>query len=322
MSNSSLVSYTKLSPNCDHPRNHAIDKITIHHMAGDLSVETCGNLFAKPSYEASSNYGIGSDGRVGLYVDEGDRAWASASPSNDNRAVNIEVANDATGGDWPVSDAAYRKLIDLCVDICQRNGIKALNYTGGADGNLTEHRMFTATACPGPYLHKRMGRIAAEVNNRLNKTSHPFEIVTQVAWEVIRGEWGNGSDRRQRLEAAGYDYDAVQDRVNELLNSKEETEQPASATDAAPATPTKPSKTSEEETINMELRMLKRGMEGNDVRAAMLLMKDKGYYEGNISKNDKLFGPKMEAGLRRMQADHNLGVDGILGSNSWHFLLK
>lgn len=322
MSNSSLVSYTKLSPNCDHPRNHAIDKITIHHMAGDLSVETCGNLFANPIREASANYGIGSDGRVGLYVDEGDRAWASASPGNDNRAVNIEVANCVPGGDWPVSDAAYRKLIDLCVDICQRNGIKALNYTGGADGNLTEHRMFTATACPGPYLHKCMGRIAAEVNNRLNKTSHSSEIVTQVAWEVIRGEWGNGSDRRQRLEAAGYDYDAVQDRVNELLNSKEETEQPASATDAAPATPTKPSKTSEEETINMELRMLKRGMEGNDVRAAMLLMKDKGYYEGNISKNDKLFGPKMEAGLRRMQADHNLGVDGILGSNSWHFLLK
>lgn len=237
MSNSSLISYTKLSPNCDHPRNHAIDKITIHHMAGDLSVETCGNLFAKPSYEASSNYGIGSDGRVGLYVNEGDRAWASASPSNDNRAVNIEVANDATGGDWPVSDAAYSKLIDLCVDICQRNGIKALNYTGDADGNLTEHRMFAATACPGPYLHERMGRIAAEVNNRLDKTSHPSEIVTQVAWEVIRGEWGNGSDRRQRLEAAGYDYDAVQDRVNELLNSKEETEQPAEPTPAEPVEP-------------------------------------------------------------------------------------
>lgn len=228
MSNSSLVSYTKLSPNCDHPRNHAIDKITIHHMAGNLSVETCGNLFAKPSYEASSNYGIGSDGRVGLYVDEGDRAWASASPSNDNRAVNIEVANDATGGDWPVSDAAYSKLIDLCVDICQRNGIKALNYTGDADGNLTEHRMFTATACPGPYLHERMGRIAAEVNSRLS--AQPAKSVDEVAREVIRGEWGNGSDRRQRLEAAGYDYDAVQDRVNELLNSKEEPEQPGKPT--------------------------------------------------------------------------------------------
>lgn len=316
MSNSALVDYTRLSPNRSHPRNHAIDKITIHHMAGDLSVETCGNLFASPNREASANYGIGSDGRVGLYVDEGDRAWASASPSNDNRAVNIEVANCETGGDWPVSKAAYSKLIDLCVDICQRNGIKALNYTGGADGNLTEHRMFMATACPGPYLHERMPRIAAEVNNRLNKTAHPSEIVTQVAWEVIRGEWGNGSDRRQRLEAAGYDYDTVQERVNELLNSKEEPEQPAE-----PAEDNN-TNTNEEETINMELRMLSRGMEGNDVRAAMLLMKDKGYYPDDIWSGDKLFGPKMEAGLRRMQADHGLGVDGIIGNASWNFLLK
>lgn len=232
MSNSSLVSYTKLSPNCDHPRNHAIDKITIHHMAGDLSVETCGNLFANSSYEASSNYGIGSDGRVGLYVDEGDRAWASASPSNDNRAVNIEVANCATGGDWPVSNAAYSKLIDLCVDICQRNGIKALNYTGDADGNLTEHRMFVATACPGPYLHERMGRIAAEVNSRLS--AQPAKSVDEVAREVIRGEWGNGSGRRQRLEAAGYDYNAVQNRVNAILTG-DAPEQPT------PAEPVEPS---------------------------------------------------------------------------------
>lgn len=232
MSNSSLVSHTKLSPNCDHPRNHAIDKITIHHMAGDLSVETCGNLFVNPNREASANYGIGSDGRVGLYVDEGDRAWASASPSNDNRAVNIEVANCATGGDWPVSDAAYSKLIDLCVDICQRNGIKALNYTGGADGNLTEHRMFTATACPGPYLHKRMGRIAAKVNSRLS--AQPAKSVDEVAREVIRGEWGNGSDRRQRLEAEGYDYDTVQDRVNAILTG-DEPEQPTPAEPVEPA---------------------------------------------------------------------------------------
>ena len=262
MSNSSLVSYTKLSPNCDHPRNHTIDKITIHHMAGDLSVETCGNLFDNPNREASANYGIGSDGRVGLYVDEGDRAWASASPSNDNRAVNIEVANCATGGDWPVSSAAYNKLIDLCVDICQRNGIKALNYTGGADGNLTEHRMFVPTACPGPYLHERMSQIAAAVNSRLRAAEVPSE--------------DNNTDTNEN----------------------------------------------EEETINMELRMLKRGMEGNDVRAAMLLMKDKGYYPDEIWSGDKLFGPKMEAGLRRMQADHGLGVDGIIGNASWNFLLK
>ena len=259
MSNSSLVSYTKLSPNCDHPRNHAIDNITNHHMAGDLSVETCGNLFANPNREASANYGIGSDGRVGLYVDEGDRAWASASPSNDNRAVNIEVANCATGGDWPVSSAAYNKLIDLCVDICQRNGIKTLNYTGDADGNLTEHRMFMPTACPGPYLHERMPQIAAAVKARLGAAEVPAE--------------------------------------DNNTNTKEDT-------------------------INMELRMLSRGMEGNDVRAAMLLMKDKGYYPDEIWSGDKLFGPMMESGLRRMQADHGLGVDGILGSNSWNFLLK
>lgn len=278
MSNSSLVSYTKLSPNCDHPRNHAIDKITIHHMAGDLSVETCGNLFAKPSYEASSNYGIGSDGRVGLYVDEGDRAWASASPGNDNRAVNIEVANCATGGDWPVSDASYSKLIDLCVDICQRNGIKALNYTGGADGNLTEHRMFTATACPGPYLHKRMGRIAAEVNSRLS--AQPAKSVDEVAREVIRGEWGNGSDRRQRLEAAGYDYDAVQDRVNELLNSKEEPEQPAEST---PAEPTEPTPTEPEQPTTDKLYRVQVGAFANRENAEKMLqrLKDAGF-EGYI----------------------------------------
>ena len=259
MSNSALVDYTRLSPNRSHPRNHTIDKITIHHMAGNLSVETCGSVFANSSREASANYGIGSDGRVGLYVDEGDRAWASASPSNDNRAVNIEVANSSTGGDWPVSSAAYNKLIDLCVDICQRNGIKALNYTGDAGGNLTEHRMFMATACPGPYLHARMPQIAAAVNARLGAAEVPAE--------------------------------------DNNTNTKEET-------------------------INMELRMLSRGMEGNDVRAAMLLMKDKGYYPDEIWSGDKLFGPKMEAGLRRMQADHGLGVDGILGSNSWNFLLK
>ena len=260
MSNSALVDYTRLSPNRSHPRNHTIDKITIHHMAGNLSVETCGSVFANSSREASANYGIGSDGRVGLYVDEGDRAWASASPSNDNRAVNIEVANCATGGDWPVSSAAYNKLIDLCVDICQRNGIKTLNYTGDADGNLTEHRMFVPTACPGPYLHERMPQIAAAVNARLGAAEAPTE--------------DNNTN------------------------------------------------TNEEGTINMELRMLSRGMEGNDVRAAMLLMKDKGYYPDEIWSGDKLFGPKMEAGLRRMQADHGLGVDGILGSNSWNFLLK
>lgn len=168
MSNSSLVSYKKLSPNCNKPRNHVIDTITIHHMAGNLSVETCGNIFARSSRQASSNYGIDSNGRVGLYVDEANRSWCSGNRANDHRAVTIEVANDQIGGDWHVSDKALSKLIDLCVDICKRNGIKKLNYTGDKTGNLTMHKWFQATTCPGPYLESKFPYIAEQVNKRLN----------------------------------------------------------------------------------------------------------------------------------------------------------
>ncbi len=172
MSNSKLVNYTKLSPNCNKPRNHKIDKITIHHMAGNLSVETCGNVFM--NREASANYGIGSDGRVGLYVEECNRAWTSSNSANDNRAVTIEVANDGgTNTNWHVSDTALVKLIDLCVDICKRNGISKLNYTGDANGNLTRHNMFIATTCPGPYLQSKFPYIASEVNKKLAETPTP-----------------------------------------------------------------------------------------------------------------------------------------------------
>ena len=167
MSNSSLINYVNLSTNCNSPRNNAIRKITIHHMAGNLSVEQCGNIFANRNRQASSNYGIGSDGRVGLYVDEANRSWCSSSPDNDHQAITIEVANDVIGGNWHVSDAALAKLIDLCVDICERNNINRLVFTGNASGNLTLHKYFAATMCPGPYLESKMPYIAQEVNRRL-----------------------------------------------------------------------------------------------------------------------------------------------------------
>lgn len=173
MSNSALVDYVKLSPNCTKPRNHAIDTITIHHMAGNLTVEACGAVFAPSSRKASSNYGIGTDGRVGMYVEEANRSWASSSPSNDHRAVTIEVANDGGAPNWHVSDTALAKLIDLCVDICKRNGIARLNYTGDTSGNLTMHKWFAATVCPGPYLESKFPWIAAEVNNRLAPAPTP-----------------------------------------------------------------------------------------------------------------------------------------------------
>ena len=168
--NSPLTEYVLLSPNATFPREEPITKITVHHMAGDLTLEELGEAFAQRDRRASANYAIDSEGRVALYVEESDRAWTSSSADNDHRAVTIEVANDQVGGEWHVSDAAYEALLDLCTDICRRNEIQELRYTGDASGTLTLHSMFySETDCPGPYLKSRMGEIAAEVDGRLHR---------------------------------------------------------------------------------------------------------------------------------------------------------
>lgn len=166
--NSPLTEYVFLSPNADFPREGTIQKITIHHMAGDLSLENLGVSFSNKDRRASSNYAIDSQGQVALYVEEQNRAWTSSSPENDHQAVTIEVANDELEGDWHVSDAAYEKLIELCADVCRRNGIDRLVFTGDETGNLTTHKMFNPdTQCPGPYLEGKMEEIAGRVNERL-----------------------------------------------------------------------------------------------------------------------------------------------------------
>jgi len=172
--NSPLVVYTKISPNSTNPRNHAIDTITIHCMAGNLSVESCGNVFAPSSAGASSNYGIGTDGRIAMYVEEKNRSWCSSSASNDHRAVTIEVANNGGGPDWPVSDEAYDALLDLVTDICKRNNITKLLWKGDKSligqvnkQNMTVHRWFAAKACPGDYLYNLHPDIVEKVNKRL-----------------------------------------------------------------------------------------------------------------------------------------------------------
>ena len=202
MGNSNLVNYTKLSPNKTSPRNHAIDTITIHHMAGNLTVEQCGNVFQPKSRQASSNYAIDSNGRVGMYVEEKDRSWATSSSSNDHRAITIEVANDVVGDNWHVSDKALDKLIALCADICKRNNIKKLNFTGDKTGNLTMHKWFAATGCPGPYLESKFPYIADEVNKILsgNKKEAPQELTTpnDIVWEL--GERGLVLDKEGMLK--------------------------------------------------------------------------------------------------------------------------
>ena len=166
MSYSPLVDYVKLTHNCNKPRKYPISVITIHHMAGNLDVETCGRLFSG-TRQASSNYAIGTDGRIACYVEEENRAWTSSSAENDHKAITIEVANDQIGGNWHVGDLALQRLIELCVDICQRNNIKELVFTGDIKGNVTLHKWFAATACPGPYLESKIPYVVEEVNKAL-----------------------------------------------------------------------------------------------------------------------------------------------------------
>lgn len=239
MGYSSLVDYIKISPNKTSPRNNKIDTITIHCMAGNLTIETCANVFAPTSRKASSNYGVGTDGRIGCYVDENDRSWCSSNKDNDMRAITIEVANDG-GADtgWHVSGVAMNSLIKLVADVCKRNNIKKLvwsdnkydriNHRNGC--NMTVHRDFKNKACPGDYLMSKMSYIADEVNKLLGASSgssvsgvvhsnpSPVKSLDEVAKEVINGKCGNGSERKERLEAAGYVYSAVQAKVNELCN--------------------------------------------------------------------------------------------------------
>ena len=172
--NSSLVSCIKISPNRTKNRNHVIDTITIHCVVGQCSVESLGNWFAPTSRQASSNYGIGYDGRIGMYVEEKDRSWCTSNAANDHRAITIEVASDTTHP-YAVKDKALAALIELVTDICKRNGIKKLvwstnksdrvNHKNGC--NMTVHRDYANKSCPGDYLYNKHGYIADEVNKRL-----------------------------------------------------------------------------------------------------------------------------------------------------------
>lgn len=199
--NSKLVNYTRISPNRSVNRNHKIDTISIHCVVGQCSVETLGSIFASTSKEASSNYGIGYDGRIGLYVEEKDRSWCTSSSSNDNRAITIEVASD-TYHPYRVKDVAYKSLIKLLVDICKRNGIKKLvwstnksermNHLNGC--NMTVHRDYANKSCPGDYLYNLHGQIAKEVNAQLgsgtSSTAKKTLYRVRKSWKDVKSQKG------------------------------------------------------------------------------------------------------------------------------------
>lgn len=151
---------------------YKVCKITPHHMAGKLTAKRCGELFQNPKRRASANYGIGYNGEIYCYVDENDRAYTSSNKANDCQAITIEVANSKTGGNWPISDAAWNSLVNLCVDICRRYGFR-LEYDGTPNGSLTRHNMFAATSCPGPYLQGKFPELVKVVNARLEEQPEP-----------------------------------------------------------------------------------------------------------------------------------------------------
>lgn len=196
--NSSMVSYTKLSPNHSGQRTHSIDRITPHCVVGQCSVETLGNIFLPTSKQASCNYGIGADGRVGMYVEERNRSWCSSSNANDQRAVTIECASDTTEP-YAFKDVVYQTLIKLCVDICKRNGktkllwlgdkTKTLDYTPKSyEMVLTVHRWFAAKSCPGNWMYARMGDLAEKVTAQLGGEVKPAQPTPPTTGTVKMGD--------------------------------------------------------------------------------------------------------------------------------------
>jgi len=199
MSNSRMVDYYRASPNYYAGRTHSIDRITPHCVVGQCSVETLGAIFAKPEKDASCNYGIGYDGRIGCYVDESNTSWCSSSRENDNRSITIEVASDVESP-WAVRDAAWQSMLNLMEDIMRRHGktrlvwwgnrTQALQYQPKANEMvLTVHRWFANKACPGTYIYSRMDAIATEINRRLLADPTTYdndEEVCNVVLPVLR----------------------------------------------------------------------------------------------------------------------------------------
>ena len=227
MSNSPLVSYTRISPNKTSPRRNKIDTITIHCFVGQVTVERGAEVFATPSRAASCNYVIGKEGRIGLVVDEADRSWCTggsdkngnpirvngiSGADNDHRAITIECASESTHP-YAINSKVYESLVKLCADICKRNDIKELRWQGDKNlvgrvdlQNMTVHRWFANKACPGDYIYNRLGQIANEVNAILKNENKPVlesEEETDMDLAQFKKLWFEMRDELQDNDNGG-----------------------------------------------------------------------------------------------------------------------
>ena len=304
MSKSNLTNYTKLSPNCSSRNGAKICKITPHHMAGNLTIEQCANVFASSSRQASANYGIGTDGRIGCYVDEDNRSWASANYNNDRQAITIEVANDEIGGNWHVSDKALESLINLCVDICKRYNF-TLTYDGTPNGSLTRHNMFVNTTCPGPYLQSKFPNIVEEVNKRLRQSTSIISgnVANFQNWLNKTYGYNLAIDNIFGQDSKKHSIMALQTEFNKQLGSR-------LSIDGIFGSATKGA-----------CPVLKSGMSGNITKLVQFMLIAKGYSVGSYGA-DGIYGNATINAIKSFQSNNGLVVDGLCGRNTFDKLFK
>lgn len=307
MSNSSLISYTRLSPANNHygPRTHAIDRITPHCVVGQCTVESLGELFANPNRGATSSYGIGYDGRIALYCDESNAPGTSSSYANDNRAVTIEIASD-NYSPYAIKTAAYNSAIQLMADICKRNGKTKLVYIPDKNTALayaqksnemliTLHKWFSSTICPGQYIIDHLNDMVSKVNAILGG-SVKRTLREEAQYMIDNGI--NGKARYNKCVEDGFSYNDVQNEIDRMLAKNSSTNV---------------------EMMAKTLPTIKRGSTGDIVSLLQTELKVMGYNVGNV---DGSFGAMTEAALKDFQSNirkvyQNMVVDGVCGSKTW-----
>ena len=312
--NSSLVSYTLLSPNNSGNRTHAIDRITPHCVVGQCTVQSLGQVFYPTSRQASSNYGIGYDGKVGMYVPESKRSWCSSSGANDQRAITIEIASDTTSP-YAIKDAAYNTAIKLMADICKRNGKTKLVYIAdkttalaysdnGQKSNemlITLHKWFASTICPGQYIINHLPDMVNKVNVILNGSSTVRTLFEEAQYMIDNDI--NGEARKKQAVADGFTAEKVQAEID-LMLGKDTTSTIATLAEAMPDVYSKCTNTDIIKLIQTELKTM-------------------GYYTGSI---DGSCGTGTVAAIKALQTNWNkvygnFAVDGCFGPMCWKRLL-
>lgn len=310
--NSSLATVKILSPATNHygARTHAIDRITPHMVVGQCTATALGQLFAKESRGATSSYGVGYDGQIGLYCEEKNAPGTSSSYANDNRAVTIEIASDTTYP-YTIKDAAAKAAIKLMADICKRNGKDTLVWKGGKDAALayssngqkanemliTFHKWFGSTACPGAYIENHIAEWVAEVNKILKGGSGGGTTPTVSLFDEAQKMISKGINGKARIDTAkadGFDPAKVQAQIDLMLGK----DKIGILSNMAAVMP-----------------VIRNGSTGDAVKILQNELKRMGYYKGVI---DGQCGPMTVAAIEALQANWNIvyggfSVDGLFG---------